>query len=78
MPRTPALFALLGSNDISKNFGGLVVEAIHSIPSLGPQPMQPRVQCNGGKAAFDPRINRHTGQPHEHKREIARRLKRGF
>jgi hypothetical protein len=25
---------------------------------------------------FDPRINRHTGKPHEHKREIARRLGR--
>jgi hypothetical protein len=22
---------------------------------------------------FDPKINRHTGRPHEHKREIARR-----
>ena len=28
------------------------------------------------KAAFDPRVNRWTGKPHEHKREIARNLKR--
>ena len=26
-------------------------------------------------SGFDPRINRWTGQPHEHKREIARRLR---
>lgn len=26
-----------------------------------------------GWGAFDPKINRHTGRPHEHKREIARR-----
>jgi hypothetical protein len=25
---------------------------------------------------MDPRFNRHTGEPHEHKQEIARRLKR--
>jgi|JI10StandDraft_1071094.scaffolds.fasta_scaffold869129_2 hypothetical protein len=24
---------------------------------------------------MDPRINRHTGKPHEHKREIERRLR---
>lgn len=35
----------------------------------------------GGQKAYDrrghnPKINRHTGKPHEHKREIARNLKR--
>jgi hypothetical protein len=27
------------------------------------------------RSSFDPVINRHTGKPHEHKREIARRLR---
>ena len=27
------------------------------------------------RGSFDPKINRHTGRPHEHKREIARRLR---
>lgn len=31
---------------------------------------------NNGASRFDPRINRHTGKPHEHRREIARNLKR--
>jgi thiamine biosynthesis lipoprotein ApbE len=29
----------------------------------------------GGGQNFNPKINRHTSQPHEHKREIARRLR---
>lgn len=28
-----------------------------------------------GKTSFDVLINRHTGKPHEHRREIARRLR---
>lgn len=27
------------------------------------------------RASFNPKINRHTGKPHEHKREIARNLR---
>ncbi|MFS0736972.1 hypothetical protein ABC347_07970 [Sphingomonas sp. 1P06PA] len=27
-----------------------------------------------GRSSFDPRVSRWTGKPHEHKREIARRL----
>jgi len=29
--------------------------------------------ANNGKSRFNPSINRHTGKPHEHRREIARR-----
>lgn len=28
------------------------------------------------RSRFDPRINRHTGKPHEHRREIARNVAR--
>ncbi|KUR80944.1 hypothetical protein [Novosphingobium sp. FSW06-99] len=40
-----------------------------------PNPTQPRSRRNNGAPRFDPHINRHTNQPHEHKREIARRMR---
>lgn len=33
----------------------------------------PRHNCKSAPRPYDPRINRWTGQPHEHQREIARR-----
>lgn len=44
--------------------------------SFGPAPRAMTGHANNGKSRFDPRINRHTGKPHEHRREIARNLKR--
>lgn len=44
--------------------------------SVGPQPRAMKGHANNGHCNFDPRINRHTGKPHEHRREIARNLKR--
>jgi hypothetical protein len=36
----------------------------------------PGVRSYGAwKTRFDPKINRHTGKPHEHRREIARRAR---
>lgn len=32
--------------------------------------------ANNGKSRFNPSINRHTGKPHEHRREIARNLRK--
>jgi hypothetical protein len=32
----------------------------------------------GGGRNFHPRLNRWTGKPHEHRREISRRLARGW
>lgn len=43
---------------------------------FGPAPRAMKGHANNGASRFDPRINRHTGKPHEHRREIARNLKR--
>ncbi|OHD05717.1 MAG: hypothetical protein A2095_04125 [Sphingomonadales bacterium GWF1_63_6] len=43
---------------------------------FGPNPRAMVGHANNGKSRFDPRINRNTGQPHEHRREIARNLHR--
>lgn len=45
------------------------LEQIKILPTFGPGIRQYK------PTDFDPKINRHTGKPHEHKREIARRLR---
>lgn len=39
------------------------------------RPAAPMGHRNHGASRFDPRINRHTGKPHKHEREIARRIR---
>lgn len=51
------------------------VAAFTSIHSPAPHPAMTG-HANNGASRFDPRINRHTGHPHEHRREIARNLAR--
>ena len=43
--------------------------------SPAPSPTPRRSVYRKPKGHFDPRINRWTGKPHEHKREIARRAR---
>lgn len=45
----------------------LDVAALVPLKSMGPNP-----RANSSKSHFDPVINRHTGKPHEHRREIAK------
>lgn len=47
-------------------------EAVHA---PAPQPAMTG-HSRSGASRFDPKINRHTGKPHEHCREIARNLAR--
>lgn len=46
-----------------------------SASSPAPVPTPRRSAYRKPKGGFDPRINRWTGKPHEHKREIARRAR---
>lgn len=52
---------------------GRALNVLDYVPILPPS--HGRMVKRYGSTGFDPRINRHTGKPHEHKREIARRLR---
>lgn len=58
----------------SAGVGPVVVSAAGDAPPPRPRPKR-RVVARPKFGGFDPRMNRWTGKPHEHKREIARRLR---
>jgi hypothetical protein len=54
---------------------GLAVGPGVDLVSQSPEPAPRRRARRIRKGNYDPQINRWTGKPHEHKREIARRLR---
>lgn len=52
------------------------LESMERLMPLGPQPVAMTGYRSSQRNYFDPKRNRHTGDAHEHKREIARNLKR--
>lgn len=69
-------YGILGSALAAASIGAYDVAAnLSALPSMSQGGLY-RDRYKANRSSFDPKINRHTGKPHEHKREIARRSKR--
>lgn len=67
MRRTLPMLGLIAAS-------GLSFASLSTGPTVIEAPRRDRYKPSS-PGDFDPKINRHTGKPHEHKREIARRLR---
>jgi hypothetical protein len=80
-PAALAALALMAALDVAP--AGMAGEALgrESLSSAPPKPKRqksrpmPRPARKAAKPPFHPLINRWTGKPHEHRREIARRVR---